>query len=324
MNTGFLSVQVASKYQVAQDIISLKLVDPNGGSLPEFSPGAHIDVYLPGGYIRQYSLLNDVRERDYFQIGVLREPQSRGGSTAIHDLVQVGDLLQISTPRNRFQLVNAEHSLLFAGGIGITPLMCMAYSLQAVGAKFNLHYSCRSRGRAAFLDKLQCPEFVNNFHGHFSDEPQTALDIHTALAQADDKTHIYVCGPAGYIEYILDQAKLAGIEDNRLHFERFTLDANQHSVAETGDNNVFQVQIASTGEIFEIPADESIAHALDRQGVFIPLSCEEGICGTCLTGVQDGIPEHRDSYLTEEEHLANDQITLCCSRSVTPMLVLDL
>jgi len=324
MITESLSVRVAGKHQAAPDVVSLELVDPVGGLLPEFSPGAHIDVHLPGGYIRQYSLFNDCTQRSHFLIGVLREPQSRGGSVAVHDLVQVGDLLRISQPRNRFPLVPSERSLLFAGGIGITPLLCMARRLQATGAAFQLHYSCRSRSRAAFLDEILGPALAGHTQVHFDDEPETALDAPAILAADDGRTHIYVCGPSGYIDFIREQARSAGVDDSRIHFERFALDEDQRPAAPAEGDVAFQVKLASTGEVFEIPADETITSALDRQGVFIPVSCEEGICGTCLTGVREGIPDHRDSYLTDAEHAANDQFTPCCSRARTPMLVLDL
>ncbi|WP_368647205.1 2Fe-2S iron-sulfur cluster-binding protein [Castellaniella ginsengisoli] len=324
MITESLSVRVAGKYQAAEDVVGLELVDPAGGLLPEFSPGAHIDVHLPGGFIRQYSLLNDCLQRAHFLIGVLREPQSRGGSIAVHDQVQVGDLLRISPPRNRFPLVPAARSLLFAGGIGITPLLCMARRLLATGAAFDLHYSCRTRERAAFLDEIQGTALAAHARVHFDDEPQTALDARTVLAGAGADTHVYVCGPSGYIDFILGQARGAGVDEARLHFERFALDEDQRPAAPAEGDTAFQVRLASTGEVFDIPADETITSALDRQGVFIPVSCEEGICGTCLTGVREGIPDHRDTYLTDAEHAANDQFTPCCSRARTPMLVLDL
>ena len=324
MITESLSVRVAGKHQAAQDVVSLELVDPDGGPLPEFSPGAHIDVHLPGGFIRQYSLLNDCLQRSHFLIGVLREPQSRGGSAAVHDQVRVGDLLRISPPRNRFPLVPAEHSLLFAGGIGITPLLCMARRLRATDAAFDLHYSCRSRARAAFLDEILGPALAGHAQAHFDDEPGTALDARAVLAAADARAHVYVCGPSGYIDFILAQARAAGVDEARIHFERFALGEDEHPSAPVEGDVAFQVKLASTGEVFDIPADETVTSALDRQGVFIPVSCEEGICGTCLTGVCEGVPDHRDSYLTDAEHAVNDQFTPCCSRARTPMLVLDL
>ena len=324
MNTESLTVRVAGKLQAAQDVISLDLVDPDGGVLPACTAGAHIDVHLPGGFIRQYSLLNDGLQPTCYRIAVLREPQSRGGSVAVHDQVQVGDLLRVSLPRNRFPLVAAARSLLFAGGIGITPLLCMARSLQAAGAAFELHYSCRARARAAFLDELLAPALAGHVQTHFDDEPATALDAPAVLAGADAQTHVYVCGPSGYIDFICAQARLAGLDDARIHFERFSLDEDQNPAVPAAGDVAFQVRLASTGEVFDIPADETVTAALDRQGVYIPVSCEEGICGTCLTGIQEGIPDHRDSYLTESEHAANDQFTPCCSRARTPVLVLDL
>jgi len=324
MTDILLSVRVAGIHQAAQDIVSLDLEDPAGGLLPAFAPGAHIDVHLPGGLIRQYSLMNDCRQRARFRIAVLREPQSRGGSVAVHEQVRAGDLLQISAPRNRFELVPAAHSLLLAGGIGITPILCMATELEARGADFNLHYSCRSRVRAAFLDEMDALVRAGRAHLHFDDEPQTAADMAALLDQAArDGAVLYVCGPAGYIEFVRSQARAAGIDETRVRFEHFALDEADKPRLD-GQDVAFQVQLASTGETFDIPADETITHALDRQGVFIPVSCEEGICGTCLTGVKSGIPDHRDTYLTDEEHAANDQFTPCCSRARTPLLILDL
>lgn len=325
MESSLLSVRVASKKSVAQDIISLDFVSSNGDPLPAFEPGAHIDVYAPGGFIRQYSLLNDSKDHGHYVIGVLREAQSRGGSIALHDQVQEGDILQISPPRNRFALVPADHSVLFAGGIGITPLLCMVRRLQDLGAAFDLHYSCRSRARAAFLDSLQDLIQAGRAYVHFDDEPGTALDLPGVLADvgADQDAQIYVCGPTGYLDYIQSQAKAHWIDEARIHVERFSLDeADRPEI--TQEDVAFQVELASTGEVFDIPADETITSALDRQGVYIPVSCEEGICGTCLTGIVEGIPDHRDSYLTDEEHAANDQFTPCCSRAKTPKLILDL
>ncbi len=325
MEPSLFPVRVASKQQVAQDIVSLELVDPQGGLLPQFAPGAHIDVHLPGGLIRQYSLLNDCTQRARFQIGVLREAQSRGGSILVHEQVRAGDLLHISAPRNRFALVPSAHSLLFAGGIGITPILCMARRLLATGSAFQLHYSIRSRTRAAFLDEIRQLMPAGQAHVHFDDEPETALDaagVPAAARRAAD-TQVYVCGPAGYIDFICAQARAAGLNDACIHFERFTLDEADRPVI-TDQDVAFQVELASTGEVFDIPADETITSALDRQGVFIPVSCEEGICGTCLTGVVEGIPDHRDTYLTDAEHAANDQFTPCVSRALTRRLKLDL
>ncbi|MDN5842680.1 MAG: PDR/VanB family oxidoreductase [Alcaligenaceae bacterium] len=315
-----LSVKVASKSTEAVDIVSLDLVSLDGGALPEFSAGAHIDVHVPGGLIRQYSLSSDCSESSHYRIGVLREPNSRGGSVILHDRVQAGDILQISAPRNRFALVPAQRSILLAGGIGVTPLMCMARQLQAQGAQFEFHYCSRSRERMAYLQEISDSEFSGQACFHFDNDEASHMDLNAVLSAPDRQTHVYICGPAGFIDYAIGRAQALGWPESNIHFERFA--ATEHQAPLVGDQT-FQVKLASTGEVFDIPADEPITKVLDRQGVFIPVSCEEGICGTCLTGVVEGVPDHRDSYLTDEEHAANDQFTPCCSRSKSPMLVID-
>lgn len=317
-----LSVRVAGKRLVATDVVCLELVRPDGGELPEFTPGAHIALHVPGGWIRQYSLLNDCTERHRYRIGVLREEHSRGGSQAIHEQVHAGDLLQIGLPVNRFPLQPAARYILLAGGVGITPLLCMARQLTRAGAPFTLHYSNRNRARAAFVEDMADLQRAGILHLHFNDTPGTELDIARATAAAGDDAHLYVCGPPGYIDCVLGHAHAAGIEDARIHFERFILD--EDSAADLRKGGAFQVRIKSTGQTCDIPAGEPVTKALERHGVYIPTSCEEGICGTCLTRVLEGIPEHRDIFLTDAEHAANDQFTPCCSRSKTPLLVLDL
>ncbi|MFA5662501.1 2Fe-2S iron-sulfur cluster-binding protein [Castellaniella sp.] len=327
MDTASLSVRVAGRIELARDIIGFTLVDPAGGLLPAYEPGAHIDVHLPGGYIRQYSLSGDARQTRQYDIAVLREPESRGGSVAAFDRVRVGDILPISAPRNRFALMHATRSLLFAGGIGITPLFSMARALHAQKAGFELHYSCREPARMAYRDALQGMLSPGQLFLYFdqAEPPDVAgrPDIPAILRSAERDVQIYICGPAGYIEWVQGQARAAGVVESRIRCERFALDAADRPVL-TDEDVAFEVELASTGEIFQIPADESITSALDRQGVYIPVSCEEGICGTCLTGVCSGTPDHRDTYLTDEEHEANDQFTPCVSRALTPRLVLDL
>lgn len=323
MDTALLSVRVASRHDLARDIVGLELVDPSGGLLPAYEPGAHIDVHLPGGFIRQYSLASDARQARHYDVAVLREAESRGGSIVAHEQIHVGDTLQISAPRNRFALVAATHSLLFAGGIGITPLLCMARALQARGADLQLHYSCRSRERMAYREELQSFLSPQQLHLYYDDQSDAGVNPAQVLASVGPDVQIYICGPAGYIDWVREQVLAAGITPTRIHCEYFSLDEADRPVI-TEDDVAFEVELASTGEVFQIPADESITSALDRQGVYIPVSCEEGICGTCLTGISEGIPEHRDTYLTEEEHAANDQFTPCVSRAKTPRLVLDL
>lgn len=315
-----LSVKVANRRVEATDVVSLELVNADGGDLPAFGAGAHIDVYVPGGLIRQYSLLNDCTESSRYLIGVLRDQNSRGGSIAMHDRLQVGDVIQISEPRNRFALMPSQRSILFAGGIGVTPILCMAKRLQAIRSEFEFHYCSRSRERTAFHDEIVHSDFASRTQFHFDDDPATRMDLEGILSTPHAQTHLYVCGPTGFIDYVVAHAQSAGWAASQIHFERFTAD----HVEPLADDQTFQVKLASTGEVFDIPPGEPITKVLDRQGLFIPVSCEEGICGTCLTGVVEGLPDHRDSYLTDDEHAANDQFTPCVSRSKTPLLVIDL
>jgi len=316
-----LSVKVISKVQEAVDIVSLELASVDGQPLPAFSAGSHIDVQVrPDGLIRQYSLLNDPAEQNRYVIGVLRDPASRGGSVAVHDAIKVGDILQISEPRNHFGLVQAKRTVLLAGGIGVTPILCMARRLSRTDADFEMHYCARSRERTAFHDAIKASDFADKVHFHFDDAAdEQKLKLDTVIATPDSDTHIYVCGPTGFIDYVLSTAKKLGWADAQVHREYFGA-AEQ----DTSGDTTFQVKVASTGQVFDVPAGTSITKVLDDNGVFIPVSCEEGVCGTCLTRVLEGTPDHRDLYLTDAEHAANDQFTPCCSRSKSPMLVLDI
>jgi len=315
-----LSVRVAHKSLAAEDICVFELVAADGSALPPFEAGAHIDVQLPDGLTRQYSLCNPPHETHRYQIGVLRDAASRGGSRALHERVQVGQALAISAPKNHFALApDARRSLLLAGGIGITPILCMAEALQARGAEFELHYCARSRGRAAFLDRLAAAPFAARVATHFDDEAAAQrLDIAALLAAADEGTHLYVCGPRGFIDAVLAAARAAGWAEARLHVEFFT-----GSVVDGAGDTAFEVELKQSGRVVIVPAGVSIVQALGRAGIEVMVSCEQGICGTCLTPVLEGVPDHRDDYLTLEERAASDQMLLCCSRARTPRLVLD-
>ncbi len=315
-----LSVKVVSKVVEAIDIVSLELASTDGKPLPSFSAGAHIDVHLPGGIIRQYSLLNDASEQHRYVIGVLKDPESRGGSIAVHDKVNVGDILQISAPRNHFELVPAQRTLLFAGGIGVTPILCMAHRLSQTSAEFEMHYCTRSPDRTAFQKDIQASKFADRVHFHFdSGSDDQKLNLKALVAGPSSSTHLYVCGPSGFIDYVVNTAKEAGWSSEQIHFEYFGA-----ADIDTSGDQAFKVKIASTGAVFDVEADQSITQVLEANGVFVPVSCEEGVCGTCLTRVLEGVPEHRDMYLTEAEQAANDQILPCCSRARSSVLVLDL
>jgi vanillate O-demethylase ferredoxin subunit len=311
------AVRIARKADQALDICSFELVDPDGGALPRFSAGAHIDVHLPGGLVRQYSLCNNPAETHRYLIAVLRDPASRGGSAAMHDVVE-GQCIRISDPKNHFELAaNAQRSLLLAGGIGVTPILCMAEWLASEGAEFEMHYCTRSRARTAFVERLAAGSFASRVHLHHDDE-QT-LDATKLLAAPESGTHLYVCGPTRFMEWVLDTARAAGWSEDRLHREYFAA-----APIDTRHDGSFEVQIASTGMVIGIAADQTVVAALAARGIEVQTSCEQGVCGTCLTRVLDGIPDHRDMYLTPEEQAKGDQFTPCCSRAKTARLVLDL
>lgn len=320
-STSTLSVRVARKAVEALDICTFELVDVNGGPLPAFAAGSHVDVQLPGGITRQYSLCNDPKETHRYLIGVLRDPASRGGSKAMHELVQEGQVLQISVPRNHFPLAHeAKRSLLLAGGIGVTPILCMAERLAITGADFEMHYCTRSSERTAFKSRIESSGFASKVKFHFDDgAPGQKLDLAAVLASPQEGLHLYVCGPRGFMDAVLKTAHEQGWPDGQLHYEFFGAE-----VARSDSDASFEIRLASSGRLVMVPKDKTVTKALAEAGVEILMSCEQGVCGTCLTRVLEGVPDHRDSYLTPEEQAANDQFLPCCSRSKTPLLVLDL
>jgi vanillate O-demethylase ferredoxin subunit len=314
-------VKVSNKTKEAEDICSYDLVNVDGEPLPAFTAGAHIDVHITDDLVRQYSLCNDPRETHRYQIAVLRDPSSRGGSHAMHDKVSVGDMLRISAPRNHFGLSDAPKTLLLAGGIGITPILCMAEELQAADQPFEMHYSARSPERTAFLSRLSNAPFVQHLQMHFdSGEAGQKLDLPAVLARQPFDTRLYVCGPSGFITYVVDSAKKAGWSDDRVHREFFGLAV--HDAAQV--DAPFEVKVASTGTVYLVPTNRSMLDVLLENGVEVEASCEAGVCGTCLTRVLEGVPDHRDVYMSDTEHAANDQVTVCCSRAKSALLVLDL
>ncbi|RUR31222.1 PDR/VanB family oxidoreductase [Vreelandella nanhaiensis] len=315
-----LIVEVIARYDEALDIVVFELADPHGRELPAFSAGAHIDVRVKDGVIRQYSLCNHSDERDRYLIGVLRDPASRGGSSAMHDEIQIGDLVQISAPKNHFPLKPAQRIVLLAGGIGITPLLCMAERLAHTDGAFELHYCTRSRERTAFYQRLVEADFAAQVHFHFDDgEPSQHLNLDTLLGQPDADTRVYVCGPKGFIDAVMTTCKANGWPNDQVHTEYFS-----GAEIDSSQDGSFEVRIASSGESFTVPADKTVHQVLSENGIEVMVSCEQGVCGTCLTRVLEGEPDHRDLYLEDHEHAANDQFTPCCSRSKSKVLVLDL
>lgn len=313
-----IKVRVASRAQVAEDIVRLDLICPEGLDLPAFEAGAHVDLFLENGLTRQYSLCNDPADRGLYRIAVLREPASRGGSAFVHERLTEGATLHISAPRNLFALdETAEEHLLFAGGVGVTPILAMARRLHALGHPFAFHYRARERSRAAFLDELAAAPFAGAVRLAFDAEPETKLDLDSALANPPSGRRLYVCGPGGFMAHVIDGALARGWASDQIRKEHF-------AAAIDGENRPFELVIASTGQVVPVSADQTAAQALEAAGVFVPVSCERGVCGACLTRVTEGEPDHRDAFQTEDERAANNQFTPCCSRARTTRLMLDL
>jgi vanillate O-demethylase ferredoxin subunit len=313
----FLDVRIARRQEEAEGIISLELVDPAGGWLPPFEAGAHVEVQIAPGLSRHYSLCGSPQDRRCYRLGILREPASRGGSAQIHQGFVPGTLIRISLPRNQFRLEEqAAHSVLLGGGIGITPILAMAWRLHALGASFELHYCVRSRARVAFVEQLAQAPFAERITLHV-DEDGRRLDIPTLLKGPDAQRHLYVCGPGGFMEAVMGEGQRQGWGAQNIHSEYFAAEVDS-----TGSG--FTVYTARSGQTLQVPEGQSIAQVLLEAGIEVPLSCEQGVCGTCLTPVLEGIPDHRDLFLTDREKAANDQMLVCCSRANSAFLRLDI
>jgi tetrachlorobenzoquinone reductase len=304
---------------VARDtnLYTFRRVD--GAPLPAYKPGAHIDLHLPNGLTRQFSLVVPGPNPDSYTVGVKRDENSRGGSRYIIDEMRAGNELKISAPRNNFPLVeDAEHVALFAGGIGITPIWCMAQQLAALGRSWKLHYACRSRADMAFVDSLE--KFDEKFrHLHFDDAAGgKVLDIAAAIADTPGHAHLYCCGPNPMLKAF--EAAAANRPRNLVHVEYFTPKDDAAGAATGG----FWVELAKSGEEYFIPEGKKILEVLYEAGVDVDYSCELGICGACETRVISGIPVHHDSVLSEEEQATNEKVMICCCGCKTERLVLDM
>lgn len=322
MDTNTFKVRIARKASAALDIVTLELAALDGSSLPPFSAGSHIDVEVRPGLLRQYSLCNDASEQHRYVIGVLRDPASRGGSVAVHDELQEGQEILISRPRNLFPLVpNVPRTLLLAGGIGVTPILCMAERLARTQADFSMHYCARSPERMAFREQIQNAAYADRVQLHFDDgADEQKLDLARVLQEQPEGTHLYVCGPGGFIDFVLGSARAAGWDEERIHYEFFSA-----KEIDTSEDESFEVQVASTGQVFTIGPKDNIVSVLDKAGVGIMTSCEQGICGACITRVLEGEVHHRDQVLNDEERNEEGWFTPCCSRGVAgKRLVLDL
>ncbi len=315
---SWIEVVVVRRWTEAEGIVLLDLRAPDGADLPPFAAGAHIAVEIAPGLIRHYSLWNNPRETHRYRIAVLREVQSRGGSSVVHRDFTEGRTVRIQPPRNNFPLVaEAAHSVLVAGGIGITPLLAMAQHLDHDGSSFELHYCVRSRPRAAFLTLLEEATFGHRVRLHCDDGPPEQRFDPVGLEPPRADMHLYLCGPSGFMDWAASALRDIGWPADRLHTEYFSAE-----ISAEGDN--FTVEAGRSGKSVIVEPMQSIAAALLAAGIDVPLSCEQGVCGTCLVPVLSGMPDHRDLFQTDEEKAANTHIACCCSRSLSPLLTLDL
>ncbi|MEX5746248.1 2Fe-2S iron-sulfur cluster-binding protein [Massilia sp. X63] len=311
-----LQVRLQSVAWATRDIQVFEFVSPSGATLPPATPGAHVDVHLGNGITRSYSLLHAEAAPQRYLVGVKRDPNSRGGSRYMHEQLRVGALLELSGPRNHFPLLeNAAHTVLIAGGIGITPILCMAERLDALGASFELWYAGRAQADLAFLPALA--RFGTRVHLHADEDAAAVLDLAAIVAAAPAGSHFYCCGPAPMLAAY--EAATAARPPGTVHLERF---GASQPPASGGDG--FVVQLARRGVELRVPAGATILQVLQENGVAVDSSCEAGICGCCEVAVLEGEVDHRDDVLTASQRAANTSMMVCCSRAKSERLVLDL
>lgn len=303
----------------ADGIHAFELVDPDGTELPPATAGAHVDVHLPGGLMRSYSLAGDPADRTVWTLGVLREVNGQGGSNTMHVSVRVGELLTVSAPRNAFAMVpGAAHTVLLAGGIGITPIKAMAHTLTAEGKSFELHYCARTARNIAFTRELRALVPPDRLHFHFDNGvPGQGLNITNLLKQQPAGAHLYYCGPGGLMK-ACDQASTHWASGS-VHFEHFK--PPEPALKNVPDAS-FEVRLARTGITVPVLPDQTIVRAIELAGHRVPTSCLSGLCGSCKVNYLEGEVEHNDYILSDEEKTRC--LTLCVSRSRSPILVLDL
>jgi ferredoxin-NADP reductase len=317
-----LTVRVERILRETPEILAFELAHPWGRTLPGYEAGAHIDVHMPGGFSRQYSLArwssDAASNAASYVIGVKREAQSRGGSASMHERVREGDLLAISAPRNTFPLREAAtRHLLLAGGIGMTPLLAMAQALAARGADFTLCVFARSEEHLAFAGALHSPTLAPHLRLHLDQGDATQrIDLHALLAARAPGTHLYVCGPGGFMKAVREAA--AHWPEDALHAEYFAAPAD----ANTSTGLPFTLKLAQRGITVPVAADQTAVDALHEVGIDIPVSCQQGLCGTCVVEGDGEGAEHRDFCLTGTER--RTKVALCCSRAKGQELVLQL
>lgn len=325
-NTKPLSLLVREIRHEADGVVSVCFVDPTGADLPPFNAGAHLEIALPSGLIRQYSLWSNPDDPQHYRVGVLREDAGRGGSKEIHDTGLVGKTLTVNGPRNRFDLVDAKKYIFIAGGIGVTPLVPMLSRVarKETAPTWSFHYGGRSRKSMAFtgvIERLAQSAGGNGTVNFMAEDDNGILDLRGILSAADADTAIYCCGPGGLIsavEKLCEEMNLPG-----LHVERFGAAPVDTSIVSEA-NSSFEVELAKSGTTVTVTPDASILECIRPIVPGVPASCEEGFCGTCEVRMLAGTADHRDQILTKSEQEANDTIFICVSRAKSPRIVLDI
>lgn len=316
--TILYNVVVKNRHVEGENVAVMEFESANSTQLPKIEAGAHIDVHLPNGMVRQYSLCQNPNDVGIFRLGILRDPESRGGSVSAFDDLKDGMQIQVSEPKNLFPLLKAKHSVLIGGGIGITPLITMAYKLAQEGASFELHYCGASPKSCAFVDEIKNSVLAQYTTFHFKSEGASHREFfQSAIQDIDQNSHIYTCGPNGFMDWVINLALTQNFPEQQIHKEYFQVEL------ETG-GDAFEVVAQQSGKIIMVDTEETILQALAREGIEIEMSCEQGVCGTCMCDVIEGEPDHRDVYFTDEEKASNEQILVCCSRSKSARLVLDI
>jgi vanillate O-demethylase ferredoxin subunit len=317
-------LRVKAMTWLTPQVHSVVLESLAGEPLPPVRPGAHVDLRLGAGLSRSYSIVGHAGAASRYEIAVAKDPHSRGGSRFVHETLRVGDEIEVTGPRNLFELVpDAAHSVLIAGGIGITPIWAMAQELERLGRPWTLHYAARSRAHAAYLADIVAVvqrSAVGRLATHFDDEAGGAtMDIAAAVAAAPADAHLYCCGPAPMLAAY--ERAAAGRPAGQVHLERFA--PPPAAPAGTGAD-AFELVLARSGRTLAVPADKSILDVLLDHGIDAPYGCMQGVCGMCEVPVLDGLPEHRDHILADTAKASNASLIVCCSRSRTPSLTLDL
>jgi len=309
-----IEMTVIARETPADECVALELRPVDGGTVPPWEAGAHVDLHLPGDMVRQYSLCGEPSDHTSLWIAVLREAEGRGGSKYLHDEAMVGDVITVGEPRNNFAFEASARYLFIAGGIGITPLIPMIEQAKVAEADWSLHYGGRSRSTMAFADRLATSDHVTIV----PEDEAGLLDLSAAVGEIQDETLIYCCGPEGLISAVEEATDHWPL--GALHVERFKPRDAIHDRQDTA----FQVVLRRSGLTLTVEPGQTILEAVAAAGVTVVSSCQEGTCGTCETNVLEGIPDHRDSILTPVDQASNEVMMICCSRSLSDCLVLDL